>query len=63
MFVVFYSGERARNKIVKIFEAFGANRYPFRGPRQTISDQYSGMLRTIFVFKRIKNYVHVESEA
>lgn len=29
VFVVFYSGERARNKIVKICEAFGANRYPF----------------------------------
>lgn len=29
MFVVFYSGERAKNKILKICEAFGANRYPF----------------------------------
>ncbi|XVF73847.1 hypothetical protein PTKIN_Ptkin13bG0014200 [Pterospermum kingtungense] len=29
MFLVFYSGERARNKIVKICEAFGANIYPF----------------------------------
>ncbi|XP_059653743.1 V-type proton ATPase subunit a3-like [Cornus florida] len=29
VFVVFYSGERAKNKIVKICEAFGASRYPF----------------------------------
>lgn len=29
MFIVFYSGERAKNKILKLCEAFGANRYPF----------------------------------
>ncbi|XP_057975826.1 V-type proton ATPase subunit a2-like [Malania oleifera] len=29
VFVAFYSGERARSKILKICEAFGANRYPF----------------------------------
>ncbi|KAG7020475.1 V-type proton ATPase subunit a3 [Cucurbita argyrosperma subsp. argyrosperma] len=29
VFVIFYSGERAKNKILKISEAFGANRYPF----------------------------------
>lgn len=29
MFVVFYSGEKAKNKILKICEAFGANKYPF----------------------------------
>ncbi|KAF6160529.1 hypothetical protein GIB67_019469 [Kingdonia uniflora] len=29
VFVVFYSGERAKTKVVKICEAFGANRYPF----------------------------------
>lgn len=29
MFVIFFSGERAKNKILKICEAFGANRYPF----------------------------------
>ncbi|XP_042499594.1 V-type proton ATPase subunit a2-like [Macadamia integrifolia] len=28
-FVVFYSGEKAKTKILKICEAFGANRYPF----------------------------------
>ncbi|KAK4835598.1 hypothetical protein QYF36_011808 [Acer negundo] len=29
VFVIFYSGERAKNKILKICEVFGANRYPF----------------------------------
>ncbi|XP_031269107.1 V-type proton ATPase subunit a3-like [Pistacia vera] len=29
VFVVFYSGERAKNKILKICDAFGANHYPF----------------------------------
>lgn len=29
VFITFYSGERARNKILKICDAFGANRYPF----------------------------------
>ncbi|KAB2094971.1 hypothetical protein ES319_A01G003300v1 [Gossypium barbadense] len=29
VFMVFYSGERAKNKILKICDAFGANRYPF----------------------------------
>ncbi|KAL3539012.1 hypothetical protein ACH5RR_002378 [Cinchona calisaya] len=29
VFVAFFSGERAKNKILKICEAFGANRYPF----------------------------------
>eukprot|EP00891_Asterochloris_glomerata_P009677 jgi/Astpho2/9677/Aster-03937 len=29
VFVVFFAGERARTKILKICEAFGANRYPF----------------------------------
>lgn len=29
VFVVFFSGERAKSKILKICEAFGANRYPY----------------------------------
>lgn len=29
VFIVFFSGDRARTKITKICEAFGANRYPF----------------------------------
>eukprot|EP00879_Flechtneria_rotunda_P014171 GHRR01014808.1.p1 GENE.GHRR01014808.1~~GHRR01014808.1.p1 ORF type:complete len:648 (+),score=178.01 GHRR01014808.1:407-2350(+) len=33
VFVVFYAGERARTKVLKICEAFNANRYPFpEGP-------------------------------
>jgi V-type H+-transporting ATPase subunit a len=28
-FVIFYSGERAKTKILKICDAFNANRYPF----------------------------------
>lgn len=33
VFIVFYAGERAKAKIMKICEAFGANRYPF--PEET----------------------------
>lgn len=29
VFLVFFSGEKAKSKILKICEAFGANRYPF----------------------------------
>lgn len=29
VFVVFYSGERAKSKILKLCDAFGANRYPY----------------------------------
>lgn len=29
VFVVFYSGEKVKNKILKICDAFGANRYSF----------------------------------
>ncbi|KAI3769710.1 hypothetical protein L6452_00823 [Arctium lappa] len=29
VFLVFFSGERAKSKVLKICEAFGANRYPF----------------------------------
>ncbi|XP_024366446.1 V-type proton ATPase subunit a3 [Physcomitrium patens] len=29
VFVVFFAGERAKTKVIKICEAFGANRYPF----------------------------------
>lgn len=29
VFAVFFSGERAKSKILKICDAFGANRYPF----------------------------------
>ena len=29
MFVIFFAGEQARAKIMKICNAFGANKYPF----------------------------------
>ncbi|XP_002988745.2 V-type proton ATPase subunit a3 isoform X2 [Selaginella moellendorffii] len=34
VFLVFFSGERSRTKILKICDAFGANRYPF--PEETL---------------------------
>ncbi|KAF2322847.1 hypothetical protein GH714_031347 [Hevea brasiliensis] len=45
VFVVFYSGERAKTKILKICEAFGANRYPFTedlGKQKRMIDEVSG---------------------
>ncbi|OMO75275.1 Vacuolar proton ATPase [Corchorus olitorius] len=50
VFVVFYSGERARNKIMKICEAFGANRYPFTedlGKQFQIITEVSGRLEEL----------------
>ncbi|CAN6917408.1 unnamed protein product, partial [Brassica oleracea] len=45
--VVFYSGERAKSKILKICEAFGANRYPFSedlGKQAQMITEVSGRL-------------------
>lgn len=47
VFVVFYSGERAKTKILKICEAFGANRYPFSddlGKQREMIEEVSGRL-------------------
>ncbi|KAL8143822.1 hypothetical protein V2J09_016854, partial [Rumex salicifolius] len=47
VFVVFYSGERAKNKILKICEAFGANRYPYSedlGKQSQMMAEVSGRL-------------------
>lgn len=47
VFVVFYSGERAKNKISKICEAFGANRYSFTeevGKQGQMVNEVSGRL-------------------
>ncbi|KAM7517231.1 hypothetical protein LguiA_006814 [Lonicera macranthoides] len=47
VFVVFYSGERAKNKILKICDAFGANRYPFTddlGKQYLMINEVSGKL-------------------
>ncbi|XWS21009.1 hypothetical protein CRYUN_Cryun30bG0018100 [Craigia yunnanensis] len=50
VFVVFYSGDRARNKIMKICEAFGAIRYPFTedlGKQFQIITEVSGRLEEL----------------
>ncbi|KAM1662958.1 hypothetical protein ACFX13_043242 [Malus domestica] len=47
VFIIFYSGERAKNKILKICEAFGANRYPFTddlGKQFQMINEVSGKL-------------------
>ncbi|ONK55895.1 uncharacterized protein A4U43_C10F2060 [Asparagus officinalis] len=47
VFVIFYSGERAKSKILKICEAFGANRYPFTedlGKQMQMIDEVSGKI-------------------
>ncbi|KAG9135048.1 hypothetical protein Leryth_011546 [Lithospermum erythrorhizon] len=47
VFVVFYSGERAKTKILKICDAFGANRYPFTedlGKQAQMITEVSGRL-------------------
>nr|XP_016498908.1 PREDICTED: V-type proton ATPase subunit a2-like [Nicotiana tabacum] len=47
VFVIFYSGERAKNKILKICDAFGANRYPFTddiGKQYEMITEVSGKL-------------------
>ncbi|KAD6119220.1 hypothetical protein E3N88_10491 [Mikania micrantha] len=47
VFVVFHSGERAKNKVLKICDAFGANRYPFTddiGKRYQMITEVSGKL-------------------
>lgn len=56
VFVIFYSGDRAKNKILKICDAFGANRYPFADDLGTqaksiseVSQRISEMKTTIDV--------------
>ncbi|KAI3446157.1 hypothetical protein Pfo_002822 [Paulownia fortunei] len=47
VFAVFFSGERAKNKILKICEAFGANRYAFNedlGKQSQMITEVSGRL-------------------
>ncbi|QCD88589.1 V-type proton ATPase subunit a3 [Vigna unguiculata] len=47
VFVIFYAGERAKAKILKICEAFGANRYPFAeelGKQAQMITEVSGRL-------------------
>eukprot|EP00850_Spirogloea_muscicola_P009896 SM000056S18014 [mRNA] locus=s56:709863:715649:- [translate_table: standard] len=54
VYVVFFAGDRARTKILKICEAFGANRYPFpeepakqRQMRSEVSARLSELQSTI----------------
>lgn len=50
VFVVFFSGERAKTKITKICEAFGANLYPFKedlGKQFQIISEVSGRLEEL----------------
>lgn len=50
VFVVFFSGERARTKVAKICDAFGANRYPFpEDPerQRQMEREVSGRLREL----------------
>ncbi|KAJ9537927.1 hypothetical protein OSB04_030660 [Centaurea solstitialis] len=47
IFVVFFSGERVKSKIIKISEAFGVNRYPFAedmGKQAQTINEVSGRL-------------------
>lgn len=47
VFLVFFSGERAKQKIMKICEAFGANKYPFpedAGKQAQMLDEVSARL-------------------
>lgn len=47
VFVVFFSGERAKTKVMKICEAFGANKYPFPeevGQQAQMIDEVSARL-------------------
>ncbi|KAL7602948.1 hypothetical protein Lser_V15G18666 [Lactuca serriola] len=47
VFIVFHSGERAKNKVLKICDAFGANRYPFTddiGKQQQMVTEVTGKL-------------------
>ncbi|KAH0465643.1 hypothetical protein IEQ34_005746 [Dendrobium chrysotoxum] len=50
VFVIFYSGERAKTKILKICEAFGANRYPFMddvGKQLQMIDEVSAKIQEL----------------
>lgn len=52
MFIIFHSGERAKNKILKICEAFGANRYPFTddlGKQFQMINEVCSILTSIYV--------------
>ncbi|KAL6762998.1 vacuolar proton ATPase subunit A [Haematococcus lacustris] len=50
VFVVFFAGERARNKITRICDAFAANRYPFpeeQARQRAMGSEVSGRLKEL----------------
>jgi len=52
VFVVFFAGERARSKILKLCEAVGANRYPFpedRSRQRSMNAEVNARLRELHV--------------
>lgn len=61
VFLVFYAGERAKAKILKICEAFGANRYPFNEELGKQS-QMIAEVRILFYFMSLvlrKSFCHI----
>ncbi|WOG82338.1 hypothetical protein DCAR_0101501 [Daucus carota subsp. sativus] len=66
VFAVFFSGERAKSKILKICDAFGANRYPFSedmGKQAQMMTEVSGRLSELKItiaagISQRKNLLH-----
>ncbi|KAK8956628.1 Vacuolar proton ATPase a3 [Platanthera zijinensis] len=54
VFVIFYSGERAKTKILKICQAFGANRYPFT---EDVSKQMQMINEASFKIQELKTTI------
>lgn len=54
VFVIFYSGERVKAKILKICDAFGANRYPFT---DDIGKQYQMVLEVSGKLSELKTTI------
>ncbi|PWA95674.1 V-type proton ATPase subunit a3 [Artemisia annua] len=58
VFLVFFSGERAKSKVLKICEAFGANRYPFADDlskqEQTITEVCNNLLANFYITSLIR---------
>eukprot|EP00735_Rhodelphis_limneticus_P009068 TRINITY_DN2518_c0_g1::TRINITY_DN2518_c0_g1_i1::g.19327::m.19327 TRINITY_DN2518_c0_g1::TRINITY_DN2518_c0_g1_i1::g.19327 ORF type:complete len:821 (-),score=262.11,sp/Q9SJT7/VHAA2_ARATH/45.57/0.0,V_ATPase_I/PF01496.14/3.8e-259,Vps5/PF09325.5/0.0081,Vps5/PF09325.5/2.8,DUF2216/PF10226.4/0.052,DUF106/PF01956.11/0.49,MutS_III/PF05192.13/1.8e+02,MutS_III/PF05192.13/2.4,CHASE3/PF05227.8/87,CHASE3/PF05227.8/1.8,Sec34/PF04136.10/0.36,Sec34/PF04136.10/3.2e+03,TMPIT/PF07851.8/2e+02,TMPIT/PF07851.8/0.38 TRI len=53
VFVVFYSGDRAREKILKIAESFSARRYPFSENPVEQRESYSKLLQQLSDVERV----------
>ena len=66
MVVVFFAGERARGKILKITTAFGANRYPFPDDvgrqRQVRPEGLSQIRHTLFAQAKLRSTPVLETE-